>query len=178
MTVEAQGYEKYVQNIDLRKGVLSTIVQLVPGPILLPTPTPIIVPTKDNSSIQNTGNEVNLFVSDYTKTTACFVPGNKILVTAKGSMILGQNIGSSNADGKDNFEVLGLSIPIDKKYYIYPAYPLGALLCRLDTQSDWMACGTSKSWEIDLTGCVEFQVNDKLTSDNSGGYNVSIEVLK
>ena len=156
--IEAPNYQRYTQNIDVRVDTLPLFVQLEHPAVVL--------------------NSKPFVVNGYLKSSACFSQGDKILVTATGNMIHGENIGSSNADGKDSFDVLGVSIPIDKKYYIYREYPLGALMCKLDSQTDWLVCGTSKSLQIDATGCLEFQVNDAITSGDSGAYSVTIETLK
>jgi hypothetical protein len=177
----------------------SPAVHRTPSPVpLLPTDTatlapetltPTSPPSPTNTATlaaapeetlfpQGTPISTRLLVDQYVATSVCAAEGERILITAEGSLDLGEFVGPANADGKDNFEFGGLSVPIDTKYYKYREYPLGMLMCKIDSQSDWMGCGASQVWDLEAAGCLEFDINDEILTDNSGGFTVTIETLR
>lgn len=119
-----------------------------------------------------------LSVSGFTKTDVCVDDGTAVSVTADGTISLGPNIKDTNPVGKDSFQTfLGLTLPIDKQYYIEQDFPLGALLCRFDYSEKWNYCSTSRTFTAEKKGCLILEVNDKDKSDNRGAYRVNIKPL-
>ena len=120
----------------------------------------------------------SLAVSEFTKTDICVEDGTAVSVTADGTISLGSNIRDTNPVGKDNFQTFfGITLPIDKQYYLEQSFPLGALLCRFDYSEKWNYCSTSRTLSAERKGCLILEVNDKDKSDNRGVYRVHIKPL-
>ena len=144
-------------------------------------PTPIKM-KNNNTSISTDTSEtfpsVSFPVRKFIETKVCIKQGTRLLIKAEGSLILGESVGASNADGKDSFPVVGIQVPIDKKYYQERAFPLGALMCKMSSEKKWEICGLSKIFVASDAGCLQFEVNDLIKTDNSGAYTVSIQMLQ
>jgi len=121
-----------------------------------PLPTPIA-----NPSFKIDDNEI---------TNYCVETSNVIWVAASGGIIVGQYVGSVGPEGIDS-GVLGLSLD---SYDIIPEYAHGALLCKLDTESEWKECGKELIFQAKSNGCLQFDVNDNDKSNNSGAFDVEV----
>ncbi len=112
----------------------------------------------------------------------CVRKGDQVKISAEGTIIVGEFVGALNPEGKDHFQLGGLfTTPIDPIYDIIPQFPHGVLLFRiaapaLSATEGWMHYDTTKQFEADRTGCLEFDINDKDNTDNSGEFSVQIEV--
>lgn len=139
------------------EAVASATIPL-PTATLAPTPPPI----------------TELSINKVVATTVCLAEGEAVNIQAEGRLYLGQFVQwTDNAEGKDSIG----PIPIDKKYYKYREYPLGMLMCKLDTEESWRGCGTEETLRAPVAGCLEFDVNDVILTDNDGSYTVTIERL-
>jgi hypothetical protein len=110
----------------------------------------------------------SLEVSSKVAPGICVNPGDTVTVAASGSIIVGPVLGSTTPDG--------LEFPLSETYSLFPTFPHGALLCRLDTESFWRKCGSRATFEADVAGCLEFEVNDKEQVNNSGAFRVEVSV--
>lgn len=112
-------------------------------------------------------------VNDLITTNICVQQGDTVSVTASGGITVGPNIGSVGPEGKDS----GLfGFPLDQ-YDIYPEFSHGALLCKIDTEEDWKECGRSAELQAQVEGCLQFDVNDNEKENNSGSFDVTVEVF-
>ncbi len=125
----------------------------------IPLPTPKAISTID--------------ITGLTTSTICVETNDVILVRANGGIIVGQFTGSVGPDGTDS-GVFGLSLDA---YDLYPQFPHGALLCKLDAVDEWRACKSSADFVAQATGCLEFNVNDNEQGNNTGFFEVEIEVF-
>lgn len=93
--------------------------------------------------------------------------GESVTISASGSITLGMLAGNSSPDGVRGFE----------GYSYFREAPHGALLVRVrqSPSDDWVACGRSCSLVVERDGVLEFAVNDRDTSNNSGSYLVRVD---
>lgn len=50
-------------------------------------------------------------------------------------------------------------------------------MCRIQGEGKWNNCGSSSILTATVAGCVELEVNDQPQNNNSGAYDVYLEVL-
>ena len=97
-----------------------------------------------------------------------------ILIKASGQINVGIFVGVSTPDGKTEGGVLGLSLA---DYSIVPAMFHGALMYKLNDETNWRYCGkectfpTAGNQSVNLT----FNVNDNNQTDNVGAYDVTVQ---
>lgn len=94
------------------------------------------------------------------------IKGQKIDVRASGSVFLGGFAGSSGPEG----------IPGFKNYSFIPNLKHGALIFRAGANGTWKTVGRGNSFIADNSGVLEFLINDRGYSNNSGYYNVQISI--
>jgi hypothetical protein len=87
---------------------------------------------------------------------------------------LGKYIGVTGPNGKNSFGPFS----IDRRYYKDGRFPLGALMCKLDSDTDWQKCGSGATLTADAQGCLELDINDVIQADNEGEYTVTIKILR
>lgn len=94
------------------------------------------------------------------------VGGQKINIRASGSVFLGGFAGNSGPEGISGFQ--GYSFISNLRH--------GALIFRSGSNGTWKAVGRGGLFTADDSGVLEFIVNDKGYSNNSGFYNVEVSV--
>jgi hypothetical protein len=104
--------------------------------------------------------------------------GDLVTIRANGTMRVGSFVGTSGPEGRTN-GVLGLSLEAynqdDFKHLNH-----AALLYRFGKDDTWKAYEKDKEmkYQSGSDGYLEFKINDKIQSDNSGFYQVEIIVKK
>jgi hypothetical protein len=112
------------------------------------------------------GKAYTYSVDSYTKQVGLSVKkGQKINLSASGQIVLGVFAGSGGPEGIEGF----------KSYCIEPDFRHGALLIRVG-EGKWTAVGSHSSIMADMTGTINFMVNDADPSNNSGDFKVLIKV--
>lgn len=149
--------------------LITPTVDVKTTPTATPTPTPT-----PNASLPG-----RFSVSGRQRTKICVKAGDKLLVTAGGQISFGPNIRTAGPDGKNTLilPLIGEQY-IDAQYYKYDNFPFGALLCRLDSESDWRLCGSQNIFIASAPGCLEFEVNDSYLRDNRGAFNVYVDSVR
>lgn len=143
------------------------------------SPDPKTSPLPEPSASKRDVFPVDLSVSEYQKTGICVEQGARLQITAQGTISLGPNIRSTNPSGKNTFTgPLGIELQIDPQYYKELSFPLGALMCKLDSEQKWQKCGERKIFVAAAPGCIEFEINDRKQDDNYGAYSVQVDLHK
>jgi hypothetical protein len=101
------------------------------------------------------------------KTTLKVTAGNKVYITANGSMRLGTFAGASGPGGKNGFEF----------YNRVAKCKHGALMVRIGN-SELYCVGNQSEFTAKNSGTLEFIINDIDSGNNSGEFEVKILVVK
>lgn len=100
-----------------------------------------------------------------------------VTIESSGVINSGPFIGSVQPDGKFEFDYLGITFDIDASYDIVPDFPHGSVIYQINNDTKWRLCKSKCEFTTDgneyLT--LTLQINDKITSDNSGFYDVEIK---
>lgn len=115
-----------------------------------------------------------LSVSSSAKSTKFIKKGNLINLRASGSMRVGKWVGNSTPEGKtsgvDGFPLEDYNLVADKNH--------AALLYRISPNDAWEAVVGIDEFEAAKDGVLEFLVNDKDVSNNSGAYKVVVKIIR
>ncbi len=142
------------------------------GPIINDTDGDVIV---NENAVSPTPAVYEVWeVYDGVTTNICVQKGDAVSVSANGGISVGPSVGSVGPEGTDK-GLLGFSLD---GYDIYPEFSHGVLLCKLDTEQRWMECGTALEFQAQLDGCIQFDVNDNEKENNSGSFEVTVEVFE
>lgn len=132
---------------------------------------------------QNRSSNYTIAVNDFmAESGICVRQGDKVKISATGMMIVGEFVGMLGPEGKEHFQLGGLfTTPIDPIYDIIPELPHGVLLFRiadptLSATEGWMHYDAIKQFTADKAGCLEFDMNDKDNTDNSGAFTVQVDI--
>ena len=110
-----------------------------------------------------------LEIDSYTNSTDITIKkGDKINISASGSITYGAWAGSGGPDGIDGYT----------SYNRISGFRHGSLLVRIGDNGEWEAIGTSKSIIAKNSGVLQFIVNDGDPSNNSGVFTVDIRIAK
>ena len=109
-------------------------------------------------------------IYDNSITNYCVDKGNVIWVAASGGIVVGSYVGSVGPEGTDS-GVFGLSLDA---YDIVPEFAHGALLCKVDTESQWRECGDELIFQARSNGCLQFDINDNDKANNRGAFDVEV----
>lgn len=146
------------------------------GGIAWPTRGTLLVP-------RNLSQTFTVQVKDFLAADdICIRQGDHVRISADGIITAGVNIGAITPEGKEHFLLLGaIQTPIDPIYDIIPEFPHGVLMFRiadpsLSATEGWMSYAQTKQFTAAHSGCLEFDINDKVNSDNSGEFNVQVAV--
>lgn len=115
-----------------------------------------------------------LSVSSSAKSTKFIKKGNLINLRASGSMRVGKWVGNSTPEGKTSgvggFPLEDYNLVADKNH--------AALLYRISPNDAWEAVVGIDEFEAAKDGVLEFLVNDKDVSNNSGAYKVVVKIIR
>ena len=134
--------------------------------------------------VSHLGGTYQLSVDDYIRTTdICVRKRDGIEIHASGQITSGEFIGQVSPEGKETFELFGISTPIDPKYDIVPAFPHAVLMYRIEKSNltlkpdeGWLNYHNTKRFEADQTGCLAFDINDTDNGDNTGKFDVEVVI--
>jgi hypothetical protein len=139
---------------------------------LLPLQELLQMPGSANQSAQGvkSSNSQQFRVYNHLPTTVQVRQGDKINVTARGTIVLGPLAGSSDPDGIGGYTA----------YSYVSSAPHGSLLVRLQQEQNgnWVRCGRACSFTAERDGILEFLVNDRDSANNSGSYVIQVQVDK
>lgn len=116
-------------------------------------------------------------VNHYQASNICFAKDTTLDILANGEIRVGNWVGVVPPEGKDDFSFLGLKIPLDPIYNIDPQLPHGVLMIRLSGTSKWFGYNQTRKFIANEDGCLEFDINDADTSNNTGVFSVRVHVL-
>lgn len=122
-------------------------------------------------SVVNPTREVfDVVVKNNLRTSIKVNRGDKIKISATGKIVLGLFAGASSPDGINGF----------REYNIVPNARHGSLLARVRQVGDdvWYVVGSEGSFIAESFGTLEFQVNDADAGNNSGQFNISVEITR
>ncbi len=129
-----------------------------------------------NSNVSNNEAEVveakkislNTFeINSYTNSTNLKIKkGDKVSISATGSIVLGAWAGSGGPDGINGYT----------SYNRVQGFRHGSLLVRVGKDSEWEFVGDSKTFTSQSNGILELLVNDGDPSNNSGAFTVVIKI--
>lgn len=94
--------------------------------------------------------------------------GQKVVIEAKGAIVLGAFSGAAGPDGKSWANL----------WTIDPNYLYGALLYKIGNEKKWHLAGSNTSFTAQSAGKLMLCINDTDPNDNSGEFNVSVYVKK
>ncbi len=114
-------------------------------------------------------------VSQHIKTQVYIKKGDKVLVTATGTINTGANVGPSGPEGKISGGLFGFPL---NQYNVVSEYPHAALMLRYTKNDSWINCGREYSFTSEKNGFLEFEVNDIEKNNNKGSYQVDIKVYR
>jgi len=121
------------------------------------------------------GSKQNLKVNAHVKSDINVEEGDLVIIKADGVIKVGEWVGTSGPEGLQN-GVLGVSL---SSYNIFPNWNHAALYYRFGEKDDWKYYDEKKNkYVVQTKGYIEFGINDKNLSDNSGAYNVEVIVRK
>ncbi|MBB3971340.1 NfeD family protein [Mucilaginibacter phyllosphaerae] len=115
-----------------------------------------------------------VYVNSFLNSDIPVIKGDKINITATGSISVGPVVGHSGPNGKES----GVGSFSLEDYNIVPAYRHAALMYKLSEEDEWTECGDNFSFEADKDGSLIFQINDNAQSNNSGAYKVTVKKYK
>lgn len=116
----------------------------------------------------------NIEVATLIKSKIRIEKGNRIVITATGTINVGPSVGPSGPEGRTGGV---LNFPLTD-YNIVSEYPHAALLLRLIGDESWINCGKDYSFRAERTGLLEFDINDNRKWDNKGAYKVNVRVFQ
>lgn len=131
---------------------------------------------------RNARNTYMVSVNDFSATNeVCVRKGDRVKVNASGMITTGEFVGILSPEGKESFQLLGITAPIDPLWDIVPEFPHGVLMFRIadstwSATEGWMDYAATKGFTAERSGCLEFDINDNDNSDNTGAYSVQIDV--
>lgn len=133
----------------------------------------------DGSNIYVNANEkpayeTKLDVGELTHTAIEVHTGEKIFISATGSIKVGEIVGHSGPGGKEG----GLFNYDLSPYNIVPGFKHAALMFKLADADDWIECGAQYKFTANKNGKLIFDVNDNNQRDNTGAYQVSVEIYR
>jgi hypothetical protein len=114
-----------------------------------------------------------LQVNELTQTNICVPAGSTISVRASGSIRVGPFVGVVDPEGTER-GFMGATL--GDSYDLVRSLPHGALMCRVTGEQDWRLCAANLTFQSPLDGCLEFQINDNDQGNNSGAFDVRVEV--
>lgn len=97
--------------------------------------------------------------------------GEKVVISATGTINVGQWVGISGPEGKSG-GVFGFPI---SNYNIVPNFRHALLMLKLQDADDWISCGANFEFTATKNGELIFQVNDNDQGNNQGAYEVTIQ---
>lgn len=111
-----------------------------------------------------------LRVNQLTSSNLTFQENEFVWVQPSGEVKVGPFVGFVSPQGDSSLFLTG--------YSIAPAIPHGALMCRIKGQAEWYYCGEEFAVRSEVTGQLEFQVNDndQGNNDSSTAFTVRITV--
>ena len=101
---------------------------------------------------------------------ACVTAGQELQILTSGTVVVGQMIGATSADGSSN-PLGGLG-----NYDIVDSFLHGALMCRINGETAWQLCGATHKFMAQTDGCIEFLLNDNDPGNNSGEFTARIAI--
>jgi len=116
--------------------------------------------------------EKEISVEGFLNTKIKVQKGNKVFISATGSIKVGQFAGYSGPDGKEG----GLFNASLEEYNIVSGFKHAALMFKLDESSNWKECGKNYKFTANKDGDIIFQINDNNQNDNEGAYTVTIQL--
>lgn len=129
------------------------------------------VPSKNTSTAiskkSEKSSEGKLAISSSKTTTIYLKKGEKISLTASGSISFGAFAGSGGPNGINGFEIFNLA----------RQYRHGCLLASFGSGGSWLFVGTKATLTADVSGYLKLYVNDNDTSNNSGSFIVQYQKL-
>ena len=141
---------------------------------IIPSPPP-----RESDKIRTDAEKLPLHfrVSGSTPKVIYLPTAESVMVKASGTMVIGRALGNSTPDGRPS-GLFGLSLA---EYNIARHINHAGLMYRLKGESEWKFCGSQcvirkNKHEPYLE--ILFQINDRQTSDNEGGYDVEIDFEK
>lgn len=124
------------------------------------------------------GARFNLDININIRSNIKVEPGDEVIIRASGIIKVGTWVGTSGPGGiEGNKGVLGVSL---SDYNYFPNWNHGALVYRFGENDDWKYYDNKKEnrYSVQTSGYIEFRINDKQQSDNSGAYQVEVIVKK
>lgn len=102
--------------------------------------------------------------------------GDRLKLTVNGQIMIGQYVGNTDANGKVS-GILGFNM---SPFSHLPEFSHAALLYRFPGYSDWEVTGLQKTILVpaDSPLKIEFLINDRKDTDNSGAFDVETEVFE
>jgi len=114
--------------------------------------------------------EQTVKVNSLTNTHIRVFKGDKVLISATGSINVSPIVGSSGPEGRDNKRSI-LSV---QRRNIVPGFRHAVLMFKLKDTGQWVECGASFNFNAAENGELIFQVNDLDQSNNKGEYVVTV----
>lgn len=124
------------------------------------------------------GSRSMIKVNTTMKSSILVEAGDIVIIRASGIMEVGGFVGSSGPEGlPNNRGVLGMSL---SGYNYFKSWNHAVLIYRIGTNGEWMFYDERKENKFlaQQSGYIEFGINDKQQSDNSGAYDVEVIVKK
>ena len=137
-------------------------------PLQTTTPSPSLTATITPTSVPR----ISLTVYRRTDSTIQVTTGDEITIEANGFIKVGDFVGSVDPNGR-TAGMLGASL---ESYNLQPNFPHGGLMCKVKGESQWRFCGTSLTFTAPFSGILEFEVNDNDQANNSGQYDVTVQI--
>lgn len=108
----------------------------------------------------------------YLKSGIKILRGDRVLISASGSMKVGNLIGNSTPKGL-TAGILGISL---ESYNVVSYYNHASLMFRLGEEEDWEFCGSKYNFTAEKGGYLIFAINDNQLHDNKGFYSIKVEI--
>lgn len=154
---------KYVDDYDLDVAKAGT-VYAYKNPFMMPSE---VYEEYLNSVIKK--NEGRLIVTPTSDETAIYLrPGDKVNITAEGSIELGVFAGSGGPDGITGYT----------DYSFTPNAKHGALIYTHSGVKGWQLMGSRGSFTASGSGLFRLTVNDNSTDDDKGQFVVDYEIIR
>ncbi|MGI4736637.1 MAG: hypothetical protein ACRYG7_15800 [Janthinobacterium lividum] len=113
-------------------------------------------------------------VRGYVDSRISVAKGQRVVISAVGSISVGSFVGISGPDGRES-GVLGLPLT---QYNIAKNFKHAALLYKIGENSSWSYCGGNCDFIAEQSGTLIFNINDIDTSNNEGRYQITIKVFE